>query len=117
MTNKTDKTLRLALVLSTLTSLAMADGRIVQMDFCGPDDPNHPDVVQIIIEGGFNVAGCDRDWAAIRVDGKRQHLIEFAKEAFATGRAVKVVLNPNDKYYPAGNAANGRCTISRISAQ
>jgi hypothetical protein len=103
------------LLLFGLTSRAMADGRITQIDFSGPDDPTHPDVVQIVIEGGYSVAGCDRDFAAIRNDARRQHMINFAMAAYANGQSVKIVLNPNDKYYPAQNAPNGRCTIARIS--
>lgn len=105
------------ILLAILPSLALADGRIVQIDCSGPDDPNHPDVVQIAIEGGFNVAGCDSTYAAIRNDARRQHLISFALAAYESGRPVKVVLNPSDKYFPSQNAPNGRCTIARISNQ
>jgi hypothetical protein len=115
--SKLPRTFISAVLLSAFSSLAYADGRILQIDFCGPDDPNHPDVVQISIEGGFSVAGCDSIYAAIRNDSRRQHMISFLLDSYANGRPVKVVLNPNDKYYPAANAANGRCTIARISNQ
>ncbi len=115
--NRLSRTFFAGLLLSAFSSFARADGRIIQIDFSGPDDPNHPEVVQITIEGGFSVTGCDSTYAAIRSDSRRQHLISFALEAYASGRPVKVVLNSADKYYPTPNAANGRCTISRISNQ
>ena len=115
--SRLSKTFVAGLFLSAFSSFARADGRITQIDFSGPDDPNHPDVVQITIEGGYSVAGCDSTYAAIRSDSRRQHLISFALEAYLSGRPVRVVLNAADKYYPAPNAANGRCTISRISNQ
>ena len=115
--NRLSRTLFAGLVLSAFSSFAQADGRIIQIDFSGPDDPNHPDVVQIVLEGGYTVAGCDSTYAAIRSDSRRQHLISFVLEAYVSGRPVKVVLNPADKYYPASNAPNGRCTIARISNQ
>jgi len=115
--SKLSRTFACALFLSAFSSLARADGRIIQIDFAGPDDPTHPDVVQITIEGGFNVAGCDSTYAAIRNDSRRQHMISFLLESYLAGRSIKVVLNPNDKYYPSANAANGRCTIARISNQ
>jgi len=106
-----------ALLLSAFSSLAQADGRITQIDFSGPDDPSHPDVVQISIEGGFNVAGCDSTYAAVRNDSRRLHMISFLLDSYINGRPIKVVLNPNDKYFPSSNAPNGRCTIARISNQ
>jgi hypothetical protein len=44
-------------------------------------------------------------------------MISFLLEAYASGRPIKVLLNANDKYFPSSNAANGRCTIARISNQ
>ena len=108
-------TLIAGLLLSALASRAAADGRITQIDFSGPDDPTHPDVVQIVIEGGYAVAGCDSQYAAIRNDTKRQAMISFAIAAYMNGQSVRIVLNPNDKYYPAPNTPNGRCAIARIS--
>ena len=113
--SRLSKTFAAGLLLSAFSTFARADGRIIQIDFSGPDDPVHPDVVQLTIEGGFNVAGCDSGYAAIRNDSKRQHLISFALAAYESGRSVTVVLNPSDKYFPSQNAPNGRCTISRIS--
>ncbi len=104
-----------ALVLSAFAPLAQAEGRIIQIDFSGPDDPVHPNVVQLTIEGGYSVAGCDATYAAIRNDAQRQHMISFALASFESGRSVNVVLNPNDKYYPSANSPNGRCAIARIS--
>ena len=59
----TRRTLVSAAVLGALASFAAADGRITQIDFCGPDDPNHPNVVQIVTETPFSVAGCDSTFA------------------------------------------------------
>jgi len=116
MSSRTPSRFIAALVLSVFSTVAWADGRITQIDVSGPDDPNHPDVVQIVIEGGYAVAGCDGNYAAIRNDTKRQPMINFAMAAYANGQSVKIVLNPADKYYPAQNAPNGRCTIARISS-
>lgn len=109
------RTLSTATLIAALASMAAADGRISQIDYCGPDDPNHPNVVQIVTETPFSVAGCDSTFAAIRVDAAHQAMIDFVKEAYVAGRPIKVVLNPNDKYYPAANAPNGRCVIARVS--
>jgi hypothetical protein len=49
--NKLSRTFGCALFLSAFSALAWADGRITQIDFSGPDDQSHPDVVQITIEG------------------------------------------------------------------
>ena|SRR5436190_10532540 len=113
--DKSSRTFVAALSLCALSSFAHADGRITQIDFSGPDDPTHPNVVQITIEGGFSVAGCDSTYAAIRSDSSRQHMINFAIAAYVNGQPVRIVLNPNEKYYPSSNAPNGRCTIARIS--
>lgn len=102
-------------LLAVFPALAFADGRITQIDFCGPDDPSHPNVVQVVTETPFSVAGCDSTYAAIRVDAAHQAMIDFVKEAYVSGRPVKIVLNPNEKYYPAANAPNGRCVIARVS--
>lgn len=104
-----------ALLLATFVPFAAADGRITQIDFCGPDDPNHPNVVQIVTETPFSVAGCDATFAAVRMDAAHQAMVEFVKEAYVSGRPIKIVLNPNDKYYPSANAPNGRCAIARVS--
>ena len=104
-----------ALVAVASPQSAFADGRITQIDFCGPDDPNHPNVVQIVTEQPFATAGCDQTFAAVRVDSAHQHMIDFIKEAYVSGRPIKVVLNPNEKYYPTSNAPNGRCVIARVS--
>jgi hypothetical protein len=115
MSRRSFSTYIAALLLSATASFAHADGRIIQVDFSGPDDPSHPNVLQITIEGGFSVAGCDSTYAAIRSDASRRHLIDFALASYASGQSVKVVLNPSDKYFPSPNAPNGRCAISRIS--
>ena len=59
MMSKRSKTFVAGLHLSAWSTFARADGRIIQIDLSGPDDPVHPDAVQLTIQGGFNVAGCD----------------------------------------------------------
>jgi hypothetical protein len=85
-------------------------GKISSITFSGPDDPNHPNVVQITIEGGFNAGDCDQTFAAIRKDDDRNHIISFALAAYASKQSISVVLNESDKYFLS------RCTISRISS-
>lgn len=111
----TSRTAIAVALMAVLPAVALADGRITQIDYCGPDDPNHPNVVQIVTESPFSVAGCDSTFAAIRVDAAHQAMIDFVKEAYVSGRPIKIVLNPNDKYYPSANAPNGRCAIARVS--
>ncbi len=98
-------------IVASLHSLnSQADGVIRSILFAGPDDNNHANVVQIQIEGGFNVEGCDLTYAAIRVDETRKHLISFALTAYVSKIPVSVQLNPNDVYF------GSRCTISRINS-
>lgn len=101
--------------LSGLAHGASADGRITQIDFCGPEDPNHPNVVQIATETPFTEAGCDSTYAAIRVDSAHQHMIDFVRDAYLNGRPLKFVLS-SQKYYPTANTPNGRCLIARVSS-
>lgn len=102
----------LFLGLIIVNSQAMSAGRVTHIWFSGPDDPNHTDVIQIAIEGGFsgeyNAGGCDSSLAAIRNSSERQHLISFLLTAYATKEKIGVALNPSDKYH------TNRCTISRI---
>jgi len=85
-------------------------GIITGVNFSGPDDPHHPNIVQITIEGGFNNVDCDQTLAAIRNTDDRQHLISYALAAFVSKQPVVIVLNGVDKYFGT------RCTISRISS-
>lgn len=86
-------------------------GKITQINFCGPDDPNHPNIVQISIEGGFtNWGGCDQWFAAIKNTTDRKDLIAFALTAYTSGQAVRVELNTSETYF------GGRCMIARIGA-
>jgi hypothetical protein len=96
--------------LMIIAPSAFAAGEITGLNFSGPDDPNHPNVIQIQIEGGFNSGSCDATFAAIRNTEDRKHLISFALTAFASKEPVTVVLNGSDKYF------SERCTISRISS-
>jgi hypothetical protein len=93
-----------------ITPSVLASGKIIGINFSGPDDPNHVNIVQISIEGGFKYGSCDVVFAAIRNTEDRKHLISFALAAFASKEPVQVVLNGGDKYY------GERCTISRISS-
>ncbi len=103
--------IKLVVVISSVfTSQVNADGKIIGINFSGPDDPNHINIVQFQIEGGFASAGCNVQFAAIRNTEDRQHLISFALAAFASKEPVVVVLNGGDKYFA------DRCTISRISS-
>ncbi len=104
----------LAIGLLALSSESMSAGRITSIAFSGPDDPNHINIVQIEIEGGFsgegNAQGCNPSLAAIRNSPDRQYLISYLLTAYATKEKIKLVLNPTDKYL------NDRCTISRIAS-
>lgn len=103
------------IALSTATLLSMntafAAGRITQINVAGPDDPNHPNVVQLVIEGGVSGGTCDTTFSAIRNTADRKELIAYAFTAYASGQSVNIVLNTTDKYF------GSRCTISRISNQ
>jgi hypothetical protein len=93
-----------------ITPSAFAAGKITGINFSGPDDPSHTNVIQMQIEGGFSSGSCDATFAAIRNTEDRKHLISFALTAFASKEPVTVVLNGSDKYFAE------RCTISRISS-
>lgn len=92
-----------------ISSTAFAGGKITGINFSGPDDGNHPNIVQIQIEGGFNSGDCDTQFAAIRNTPDRKHLISFALIAYTTKEPVDVALNGADKYFAS------RCTISTMS--
>jgi hypothetical protein len=102
------------MVLSQLTisSVAFGAGQVSVVSFSGPDDPDHKDIVQFEIVGGFsgeyNAGSCNASFAAIRNTPERQHMISFLLTAYATKANVKLVLNQNDKYFM------DRCTVSRI---
>ncbi len=92
-----------------LGSDCFADGKILKMWFAGPDDPNHPNIVQLQIEGGVGSEGCDLTYAAIRTGEERKHMISFAIAAYMSQTPVRLTLNPSDKYYGT------RCTVARIN--
>ncbi len=99
-----------ALLILFFSASALSDGKITNIWMSGPDDPNHINIVQITIEGGFStVGGCSAQHAAVRIEG-REHLVSFILAAYKTEEPIKVVLNPADKYYA------DRCTISRVSS-
>jgi len=107
---KSSKIVMGVLLSAFFCSYVQAEGKIVQIDFSGPDDPNHPNIVQLMIEGGFSSSGsCDPNYAAIRNTADRKHLISFALTAYASGQSVNVFLNPLDNYFGT------RCTVARIS--
>lgn len=90
--------------------IILADGKITSMNFSGPDDGSHPNIVQIQIEGGIDREGCNARFVAIRNTADRQHLISFALTAYSIKEPVSLVLNIADKYH------TDRCTIQRISS-
>jgi hypothetical protein len=96
--------------LMLVSPITFAAGLIKGVNFSGPDDPSHSNIVQIHIEGGYDIAGCDVRFAAIRNTEDRKHLISFALAAFVSKTPVVVSLNTSDKYYA------DRCTISRLSS-
>jgi len=108
MNNKVIKLLFIS--LSIVFSHVQAAGKITGINFSGPDDPNHPNIIQIQIEGGYNSGDCNTQFAAIRDSADRKHLISFAIAAYATKEPVTIVVNNSDKYF------QDRCTISRISS-
>jgi len=95
--------------LSLVFSSVQAAGRITSLNFKGPDSPDTPSIIQIKIEGGYNVAGCSPTFAAIRSTGDRAFLINFAMFAYKTQEPISIEINQNDKYYL------DRCTISGIA--
>lgn len=86
-------------------------GKLTAIMFSGPDDPNHANIVQIMIEGGFSNGACDPTLAAVRNTPDRKELIAFLLTAYATNQSVTIVLNPNDAYFGT------RCSIARVSNQ
>ncbi len=95
--------------LTVISSSTFAAGKITGVNFSGPDDI-HPNIMQIQIEGGFDIPGCNATFAAIRDTDDRKHLISFALAAFASKEPVSIVLNKEDQYFL------DRCTIVRISS-
>jgi hypothetical protein len=105
------KTLSL-LGLLAISFNSVGTGRITSVGFSGPDDPNHANIIQFEIEGGFsteyNAQGCNVTFVAIRNTQDRQHLISYLLTAYTTKEKIGLVLNPSDKYY------DDRCTVARI---
>ena len=93
-----------------MSSNSYAAGKITGIDFSGPDDPNHPNIVQIQIEGGYNTGSCNNRFAAIRDTADRKNMVAFALKAYLSKEPVNILLNKEDKYF------SNRCTISRISS-
>ena len=93
------------------TTYAANQGVITGIWVAGPDDPNHPNVVQISIAGGFSSGACHPTVAAVRSTADRKELIAFLLAAYTTNQSVTVVLNPSDVYF------DSRCTIARVSNQ
>jgi hypothetical protein len=83
-------------------------GRITGIHFAGQGYGDHPNVVQMTLEGGFSGGACNTTFAAIRAADR--HLIAFAITAYTTGASVNVVLNQSDLYH------SNRCVISYIYA-
>jgi len=87
-------------------------GRITIIDFAGATEGNHPDVVQLQIEGGFTTAGCSTTFAAIRKEDV--HLVSFVITAFATERPISVGLSTGPGYFGSTAAGNKRCVINFV---
>lgn len=104
----------ICLTLFVVEAFATEYGTIKYLLTAGPNDPNHPNVVQLNFGAPvLNVAGCNQYFAAIRKDGKNDHLIILAMTAAAEKKQVIMELNPADVYY----TPDSRCTISRLSVQ
>lgn len=86
-------------------------GAITGVLVSGPADPDHPDVVQISLSGGYSEPGCDASLNAIRNTPQNRELIALAMLVYLSGNPVYITLDPTDTYYP------GRCAIVRIDAR
>lgn len=105
---------KLLALLCTATALsghvAAADiGTIEKISMAGPNDPNHPNVVQLkFTEPVITVPGCSTTYTAIRVQADTEHLISLAMSAAMTSTPVEVRIDGNDKY------TTDRCAIYTI---
>jgi len=99
-----------AICLIVYSSGTFASGVITGINFSGPSDGSHQNVVQIQIEHGYNIEGCNQRFAAIRNTPEQQHMISFALAAYFAKEPVDIELLPSDKYH------SDRCTIYRISS-
>ena len=95
--------------LVAFSSNCFASGVITGLNFSGPNDGSHQNIVQIQIAGGYNVEGCNQRFAAIRNIPEQQHMISFALAAYMAKEPVNIALLPSDKYH------SDRCAIHRIS--
>jgi len=95
-------------ILSLLSLTYSSDnGRILSIISCGPNDPHHPNVVQLRVEGGFS-SGTE-GLAAIRITEQNKPVIAAAFLAYQNDWICTFVLDPSDIYYP------NRYAITRIS--
>lgn len=98
-----------ALVSSVSASAAV--GTITTLLFAGPNDPNHPNVVQFAITGGVNggVGPCNGQITAVRNTPENQHIISMLLTAYAMNQTIDILQDQSDFYF------GDRCTISRAS--
>ena len=99
----------LVISLPTLPNKSFGTGIITSITFSGPNDPNHQNVVQLTMQGGFNQGACDPSLAAIRNTPDRNDMISSILMAYAINQPISVTLNETDKYF------GQRFTIERIN--
>ena len=103
------------LLLSMLISsqaLSAETGAIADLIMSGPDDPNHPNMIQIDFgDDLMTTSGCNQRYAGIRKNNYNSHLTSLAIAALMSNQAVYIELNPDDVYLES----DSRCVIDRIS--
>ena len=103
------------LLLSMLVSsqaLSAETGAIADLIMSGPEDPNHPNMIQIDFgEDLMTTSGCNQRYAGIRKNNHNSHLTSLAIAALMSNQAVYIELNPDDVYLES----DSRCVIDRIS--
>ncbi len=101
------------LVISGAAFAADGKGKISSVFFAGQANGSHPNVVQFKIEGGYNRAGCNQVFAAVRAEDS--HLVSAVLAAKMAGSVVEVYLNPSDIYYNVSGNESSRCVATAIS--
>ena len=101
------------LVISGAAFAADGKGRISNVFFASQTNGSHPNVVQFQIEGGYNRAGCNQVFAAVRAEDS--HLVSAVLAAKMSGSVVEVYLNPGDIYYNVSGNESSRCVATAIS--
>ncbi len=102
----------LFLIHFTLSPVWANTGRITVVDFAGATEANHPDVVQIQIEGGFTTAGCSSIFAAVRKEDA--HLVSFVIASYVARLPILVGLSIGPGYFGSTASGDKRCVINFI---